>query len=98
MFFRADSLGDAMAYLWRCVSTLHQDGHVFTSYLSHEAFEAVVMIVLLLVVEWVQRHRQHGLDVKLIRRGWVRFSIYYLIVLLIYLYGADQQDFIYFQF
>lgn len=98
VFFRADSLGDAMAYLWRCVSTLHQDGHVFTSYLSHEAFEAVVMIVLLLVVEWVQRHRQHGLDVKLIRRGWVRFSIYYLIVLLIYLYGADQQDFIYFQF
>ena len=56
------------------------------------------MIVLLLVVEWVQRHRQHGLDVKLIRRGWVRFLIYYLIVLLIYLYGADQQDFIYFQF
>ena len=56
------------------------------------------MIIVLLGVEWMQRDRQHGLDLKSIRRGWVRFLIYYLIVLLIYFYGAEQQDFIYFQF
>jgi len=98
IFFRADSLGDACAYVWRGLTTLHHDLPRFISYISHEAFEPVIMIIVLLGVEWMQRDRQHGLDLKSIRRGWVRFLIYYLIVLLIYFYGAEQQDFIYFQF
>jgi alginate O-acetyltransferase complex protein AlgI len=98
VFFRADSLADALDYLWRAVTTLHHDLDVFSSYLSHEAFEPLIMIVVLLVVEWVQRHWQHGLDLSRVKRRFVRYVVYYVMILILYFYGGEQQDFIYFQF
>jgi D-alanyl-lipoteichoic acid acyltransferase DltB (MBOAT superfamily) len=98
VFFRADSLADALDYLWRAVTTLHHDLDVFGDYLSHEAFEPVLMIFVMLAVEWVQRNRQHGLELSHVRKSWVRWGIYYGLVAILYFYGGEQQDFIYFQF
>jgi D-alanyl-lipoteichoic acid acyltransferase DltB (MBOAT superfamily) len=98
VFFRSDSLAHAFTYLSHGVSTLHQGWDVFADYLSHEAFESVVMILVLLVVEWVQRNRQHGLELGHVRKTWVRWLIYYGLIAILYFYGGEQQDFIYFQF
>ena len=56
-------------------------------------------ITILLVVEWLQREREHGLDfegrsVPMI----IRYLIYYMIVVLILLFAGKTQEFIYFQF
>jgi len=98
VFFRADSLSDALSYLWRMISTPHHNWPNFASYVAHEAFEPLVMILVLLAAEWTQRNRQHGLELSHIQRRPVRWIIYYSLILIIYFYGGEQQDFIYFQF
>lgn len=67
VFFRADSLMDAFAYLWRAISTSHTDLPIFASYISHEAFDPLIMIIVLLVVEWTQREHQHGLNLTKVK-------------------------------
>ncbi|MDE0836365.1 MAG: hypothetical protein OSA84_08455 [Akkermansiaceae bacterium] len=98
VFFRADSIGEAGFYLWRLVTTAHLDSSIFLAFFSHEAFEPMLLIVVLIAVEWIQRERPHGLEISKIRRRSVRWLIYYGIIAAIYFYGAEQQDFIYFQF
>lgn len=55
----------------------------------------------LLFIEWLQRDKQHALqftDSKPFSYPIVRWSIYYLLLLLIDKYSGDGQTFIYFQF
>jgi hypothetical protein len=56
------------------------------------------MIIVLLVVEWTQREHQHGLNLSKVKWAPVRYAIYYAIIFIIFQYGGEQQDFIYFQF
>jgi hypothetical protein len=52
----------------------------------------------MLVVEWVQRGRTHGLELKISSQP-VRYIIYILLLFLIYFWDANNPaDFIYFQF
>lgn len=98
IFFRADSIGAASSYMVRLVTTPHLDPSVFCSFFSSEAYEPILMILVLIVVEWIQRGHQHGLEISRIGKRPVRWLIYYLVVTAIYFYGAEPQDFIYFQF
>ncbi len=92
VFFRAESVGQAIGYLARLTG-----GDWSTSglagYRTHLAFVGV-----LLVVEWLQRARPHGLDVA--RWPWVaRRGAYYAVAALIVLKGnTGYVPFIYFQF
>ena len=65
------------------------------------SIHAAVGVAILLAVEWSQRTRQHGLQLTgraHISRRSVRYAIYYLLILGIYVMHAQQQTFIYFQF
>ena len=58
-----------------------------------------LFIVILLLVEWMQRNYKHGLTLnseKITKP--IRWSIYLILVFLILSYGAEKQEFIYFQF
>jgi D-alanyl-lipoteichoic acid acyltransferase DltB (MBOAT superfamily) len=58
-----------------------------------------VMVVILLLVEWLQRRNRHGLYFDEYRmRPALRWTIYISIVLVIFLFRGDQQKFIYFDF
>jgi alginate O-acetyltransferase complex protein AlgI len=98
VFFRADSLAGALEYLWRAISTIHHDLPVLASYLAHEAFEPLIMIIVLLSVEWVQRQKQHGLAISQVKSTPLRYAIYYGMIAILFFYSGEQQDFIYFQF
>jgi len=53
----------------------------------------------MLLVEWLQRDKEHGLDFS--NRNipsFVRIIIYYVLILIIMLFGGNQEKFIYFQF
>ncbi len=57
------------------------------------------MIVVLLLVEWMQRDKQHALQLNGIRiPKLVKLGVYYTIVALVLLNSGPQQEFIYFQF
>jgi D-alanyl-lipoteichoic acid acyltransferase DltB (MBOAT superfamily) len=63
--------------------------------------KCLVMCAILIIVEWLQRDRQHTLQISgisLFEKRWVRWTTYYIILLIIKSYTGVNQTFIYFQF
>ena len=92
IFFRADSIGQAFSYI----------EHLFSKSLlsapeGAEAERILPMIVVMVLVEWLQRDKQHGLeDLKM--NTLLRWALYFGLTALICYYAGSQQQFIYFQF
>jgi alginate O-acetyltransferase complex protein AlgI len=92
LLFRAPTLGDAAAYAGGAVARLGQA--------SNPGSFAVplCLAVVLLAVEWVQRDREHPLDITFLPRP-VRWAAYYAAGLTLFLYGdTGATPFIYLQF
>jgi alginate O-acetyltransferase complex protein AlgI len=93
VFFRSQSLHDAFLYL---AGMFHLSIFDFP---IHSALQAnIPLIGFMLLVEWLQRRKKHGLEINHIPFVPVRWAIYYATIFLLVLFGATQQDFIYFQF
>jgi D-alanyl-lipoteichoic acid acyltransferase DltB (MBOAT superfamily) len=95
--FRAESLGEASAYLQRLGVTLTSMD------LGMPAYGKVTILycLLLVVIEWVQRDRICPLHLDgcwLGRYRWTRWMVYYVIFMLTFFVRGEQQTFIYFQF
>jgi alginate O-acetyltransferase complex protein AlgI len=91
VFFRADSIGHAYGYLLRGVT------HPFES-IEARSGVALAYVFPLVAVEWTQRHRDHGLDVKHLFVP-VRWALYLATALAIVEFGNfGEVQFIYFQF
>lgn len=57
-----------------------------------------VFIILMTAVEWIQRDREHGLDIGWIKYPVLRRSIYMGVAWIILFFMGVQETFIYFQF
>lgn len=90
IFFRADNLAQAFGYIERLFST--------SLFSLPERSRTIYMIIILIIVEWLQRKKQHGLEIDDIKFTVLRWVIYYLVILVILNFGGSQQEFIYFQF
>lgn len=96
VFFRSESIVDAFGYLNEIFSV-----SLFSSPtgINSKILRTFAFIGLMMVVEWFQRNRKHGLEaIELKVPMFFRWSFYYFIILVIVIYGGNQQDFIYFQF
>jgi len=94
IFFRAESIGHATAYLKHMLSeSLFTAPEIWPS-------EILLLIFCLVAIEWASRTQQHALERAFLK--WpapFRWAFYYLIMLAVfYYYGDNQQQFIYFQF
>ena len=92
IFFRAESISHAFQYLGAMFST---DLFALPDPLAQAKF--MPWVVGFLLFEWLQRKRQHILDLGFLPI-WGRWMAYYLVIYLIFNYGASPQSFIYFQF
>lgn len=90
VFFRSPTLGDAFGYLRGMLDT-----SLFTVPGSHRS--AVVWVIVLLVVEWIQRGKRYVLEISGIPL-LLRWPIYILLVLLCLAKYREASEFIYFQF
>lgn len=54
-------------------------------------------IALMLLVEWLSRNKQHGLDIATLP-AYARYTIYLLLVFIVSIFGGQTTNFIYFQF
>lgn len=90
--FRCQSLTEAGQYYWAFFTNglLHGGPHYSTVFLS--------LIVLFFIVEWVQRHKEHPLQIENISPRWVRWTIYYALLVLIFFFYISTSQFLYFQF
>ena len=93
IIFRADSIGQAWDYI-RSISTRS----LFSMPDAPGVTGVSLGIVILLVVEWLQRRREHGLDLSGMKVAVLRYAVYLCVLFLMFAFGGHSENFIYFQF
>ncbi|PKP24847.1 MAG: membrane-bound O-acyltransferase family protein [Bacteroidetes bacterium HGW-Bacteroidetes-2] len=91
VFFRAETISGAFQYLNIIFSE-----SLFS--IPDVPLKILFFLFLYMVVEWLQRNRDHVLDIAHIPSKMLRIAIYYGIVFLTFYFAGDLQPFIYFQF
>ena len=95
IIFRAESMGQAISYFSAMVHNSLYDSSALPG-MKYLGFG-----LALLACEWLQREKQHALQLPetgLFRHRMMRWAVYYLILLVIGRYAGTTQTFIYFQF
>jgi len=93
IIFRAENIGQAFEYFsgMMDISTLKAPYRMLK---MQEGW----LILGMLVVEWIQRTKQHGLDLAGINSHVLKFIIYYILIAILFIFGGEAETFIYFQF
>tara|TARA_R100001369_G_scaffold92691_1_gene139151 strand:- start:7300 stop:8745 length:1446 start_codon:yes stop_codon:yes gene_type:complete len=96
IFFRARSVEHAMSYIYGIFTD-----SIF-SYPEVFPIITILLILLFVAIEWIQRKKEHGLNLNInhniLLNKPMRWLIYIAIIILIFTFGGSQQQFIYFQF
>ncbi len=97
VFFRAENISHAFTYL----STIFSKSLISIPHFQGmgHGLETIILIMIFMIVEWIGRNEQFAIE----KLGFqwkrrYRYVLYYSIIMIIYLYGGEQQQFIYFQF
>ncbi|WP_405415771.1 MBOAT family O-acyltransferase [Maribacter sp. Asnod1-A12] len=92
IFFRADSLTHAFAYI----------SHIFSNKAGTISLlipkEIPYLIILFLFIEWLGRKSKFAIEKLQIIPKYLRWLFYLGLILLLFLYAGQEQEFIYFQF
>lgn len=97
VFFRAENLGHALAYLGEIFSTSLLTIPSFPD--SRRTLTVFILIFLFLIVEWLGREQEYAIaNLNLRLHKPLRYAAYYTIIAVIFWYGGQGQQFIYFQF
>ncbi len=96
IIFRADTFTDAWHYLIRIFSKSLFSMPSFPTGTFRFLF-AVTFITIMLIVEWIQRDKTHGLVIDKIKSPALRWAIYYSIIICL-IFAQKSESFIYFQF
>lgn len=95
IFFRSASVVDAVEYISRIFSS----SLVSIPQVEKKHIIIILLILLMMVIEWIQRDKQHALQLESLNLPRIiKWSFYYAIILVIAFFAGSQQDFIYFQF
>ncbi len=96
IIFRSENMPQAYEFLSRMFTTMFDQG----LYIAHGK-RYLVWGFLMLLFEWLQRDKQHALQLShkgLFRYAPARFTLYSVLVYIMFLYAGTVQTFIYFQF
>lgn len=97
IIFRSENLKHAFYYIVGIFSTSLLSFPVF--YKKGEALITLILIICFLIVEWFGRSKDHPLQILCyIQNSFSRKFAYIVILMLLYVWGGQQQEFIYFQF
>ncbi len=91
IFFRADTISMAASYLCGLLGPWHNPFNM-------KMMPALLYIAVMMTAEWFQRDKQHGLDLQHVTSHFVKFTIYYILIFIIFIAQKGSETFIYFQF
>ena len=91
VFFRSKSVIEAFSYIEAMFT------YSITSLPSIDV-KPILFISLLILIEWINRKEEYGLNLSRVNSLILRWFIYFLIIFIILLFRADSEGFIYFQF
>ncbi|GAP71599.1 alginate O-acetylation protein [Candidatus Symbiothrix dinenymphae] len=101
ILFRAENIAHAWSYISGMFSSslfsVPTIPHTLATG-SYGGYSTLLFIAILLLMEWLNRQKQHGLQIDNIKYSVVKGSIYFAILFAIYTFGGQQEAFIYFQF
>ncbi len=98
IFFRAKTIEEAFDYLSIiCSSSLLEKPYAFGIGLEKIGITGIAIMVMILI-EWFGRRKDCPIWINEKRPTYLQWVICYLLLMLLFLFGAPQQDFIYFQF
>ena len=102
VFFRADSVHHAFQYLGKIFSPSLIKSPVKDLWAINTGNHIIFLVIsmfLFIIIEWLQREKQHGLQMDEEKvPQYLRRSIYYILIIACYMMNGVQQQFIYFQF
>ncbi|MFT5863565.1 MAG: alginate O-acetyltransferase complex protein AlgI [Flavobacteriales bacterium] len=97
IFFRANTIGEAFYGIKKMFSSSMLS--VPPQLQDKSLYVLCICITFLLLIEWSGRRDKHGLESFGLKKPRIlRLSFYYGIILLIFWFGGEEQQFIYFQF
>ncbi|WP_178988989.1 MBOAT family O-acyltransferase [Winogradskyella schleiferi] len=96
IFFRAETLEHAFNY----VSGIFSHSIFSVPYFKDGslAIPTLILIVFFIFIEWIGRRDKYAIESIFIRQSVLKWSFYYLILILIFVFAGSNQEFIYFQF
>ncbi|MBF0431895.1 MAG: MBOAT family protein, partial [Fibrobacteria bacterium] len=93
IFFRAKNIEQAFQYISGIYSP------TFLSWPHYLSYKLLLLIAGLMITEWFQRNKPHALHMNTNSiPKFVRWPIYWVLIASLFFWGAEQQEFIYFQF
>jgi len=97
IFFRAENIKHAIAYISEIFSKTIFDFPIFPN--RYSALTTLILILFFIIFEWTGRDSEYAIEKFGKKRArYYRWTLYYSIIMCIILFGANQQEFIYFQF
>jgi Predicted membrane protein involved in D-alanine export len=95
VFFRADNIGQAFEYLG---GMMNKSLLSVPNLINREYYIPMfILLAIMLITEWLQRNKQHGLEIQQINQ-WLRRLVYILIIFSAVWFMGTNEQFIYFQF
>lgn len=91
VLFRSETIGQAWSFLGGMFGKT-----LFT--MPSVPYKTVLFVLVMLVVEWIQRKKAHGFAMECVKSGVLRYACYTAVLVLIFVYGVFNETFIYFQF
>lgn len=100
IFFRAEDLTQAVDYIANlCDSSIVSMPNFRDLGLSFiKLIYTLFFIVLLQLIDWIQRKQDFGLEISNVKYRPIRWSIYIIFLLIFSVFAGGQEAFIYFQF
>jgi D-alanyl-lipoteichoic acid acyltransferase DltB (MBOAT superfamily) len=93
IFFRAESVSHAFSYIYSIFSD-----SLFSIPIIRPK-DITILIILFIIVEWIGRTEQYGIEkLGLKWKPLFRYLMYFVIIITIFWFSGDEQQFIYFQF
>ena len=95
LFFRAIDISHAFTYL----NGIFENQFFPDSIVLFFKYKLILFLILILMlIEWINRKKEFGLDIKNWKFTPLRWGVYYSLTFIMLRYSGSQQDFIYFQF
>ena len=97
VFFRADSVSHAVSYIGTIFSKSLLTVPAFTG--RGDAPLVLFLILVFMIIEWFGREGKYGLEkIGLNWKRFYRYLLYVSIIISLFLFSGEHQEFIYFQF
>ena len=97
VFFRADNISQAFGFMYSMLTNGLSGASIIDTY----GKLYILLGLMLLAIEWIQRKQEHALQLQnfhFLSQRTIRYALYLFIILLIITFTGKSQAFIYFQF